>query len=328
MQLLKWKDEAEWKNLRRQGIGGSDAAAVLGFSPWRTPYDVYAEKVLGVEPEAKNPEALKYGKYAEKYVADTYAERTGYAVENFNSTIADGCLHGNVDRLVNTSGKRPSHKSEIRADVILECKTTNDYNWDAVPLFYQAQVQHYLGLVPEAHRADVAVLYKPTGITQIFQVERDDDTIHDMQIYLRDWWKKHVEGNVAPPPICEADVKKIWKQSNPGKSITADDRIYDLSVKLHDVRQQKKELDAEEKNYIDLIACYMGDASTLLNTSGRTILTYKTYKDRANLDKDALIKDLAEKAGLSSPDLENLKLNFTHYTPGIRPMTFPRKKED
>ena len=328
MQYLKWKTEDEWKNIRRQGIGGSDAAAVMGFSPWRTPYDVWAEKVQGVEPEAKNPEALKYGKYAEKYVADTYQERTGYVVRNFNMTISDGCLQGNVDRLVNTSGGLTSYKSEIRADVILECKTTNDYNWDYVPLFYQAQVQHYLGLVPEAKRADVAVLYKPTGITQIFQIERDDDTIHDMQIYLRDWWEKHVVNGEAPAPMCEADVKKIWRQSDPGKKITADDKIYGFVEKLSEVRRQKKELDAEEKNYIDLIACYMGDASTLLNTSGRTILTYKTYADRKNLDKDALIQDLAQKAGLTSDELENLKLNFTHYTPGLRPMAFPRKKED
>ena len=37
----------EWLNYRRQGIGGSDVAAVLGVSPFRTARDVYYDK-LGI----------------------------------------------------------------------------------------------------------------------------------------------------------------------------------------------------------------------------------------------------------------------------------------
>lgn len=29
---------------RRKGIGGSDIAAILGLSPWKTAYQVYQEK--------------------------------------------------------------------------------------------------------------------------------------------------------------------------------------------------------------------------------------------------------------------------------------------
>ena len=31
----------EWLSYRRRGIGGSDAAAILGISPWRTARDLY-----------------------------------------------------------------------------------------------------------------------------------------------------------------------------------------------------------------------------------------------------------------------------------------------
>ena len=37
----------EWLSARRTGIGGSDIAAILGLSPWRTPLDVYRDKVDG-----------------------------------------------------------------------------------------------------------------------------------------------------------------------------------------------------------------------------------------------------------------------------------------
>jgi len=34
----------QWLELRRQGIGGSDAAAILGMNPWKSPMDVWLEK--------------------------------------------------------------------------------------------------------------------------------------------------------------------------------------------------------------------------------------------------------------------------------------------
>ena len=41
--------EEEWLNWRKKGIGGSDVAAVLGISPWKTRRDLFYEKT-GAEP--------------------------------------------------------------------------------------------------------------------------------------------------------------------------------------------------------------------------------------------------------------------------------------
>ena len=35
----------EWLTYRRRGIGGSDAAAILGILPWRTARDLYYDKL-------------------------------------------------------------------------------------------------------------------------------------------------------------------------------------------------------------------------------------------------------------------------------------------
>lgn len=37
--------EEEWLSYRRRGIGGSDVAALLGISPWRTARDLYYDKL-------------------------------------------------------------------------------------------------------------------------------------------------------------------------------------------------------------------------------------------------------------------------------------------
>ena len=40
--------EQEWLAYRRRGIGGSDVAAILGISPFRTARDLYDDKLKDV----------------------------------------------------------------------------------------------------------------------------------------------------------------------------------------------------------------------------------------------------------------------------------------
>jgi predicted phage-related endonuclease len=50
-------NRADWLEWRRGGIGGSDVAAILGVSPWRTEFDVWASKVApDVVPERDSAE--------------------------------------------------------------------------------------------------------------------------------------------------------------------------------------------------------------------------------------------------------------------------------
>ena len=66
--------EETWLQYRRNGIGGSDAAAVIGLSPYKTARDVYFEK-LGREPEDNNTSgwvAMEVGKRLEDLVAGCF----------------------------------------------------------------------------------------------------------------------------------------------------------------------------------------------------------------------------------------------------------------
>ena len=44
----------EWLEQRRQGIGGSDAGAVIGVNKWRSPYTVYCDKLGKLPPIEDN----------------------------------------------------------------------------------------------------------------------------------------------------------------------------------------------------------------------------------------------------------------------------------
>ena len=92
----------EWLQLRRTGIGGSDAGAICGMNPYSSPMTVFQNKTCEVLEEQDN-EAVRQGHDLEDYVAQRFMEATGlkvrrsnymYRSEEYPFMIAD------VDRLV------------------------------------------------------------------------------------------------------------------------------------------------------------------------------------------------------------------------------------
>jgi len=70
----------EWLEERRSGIGGSDAAAVLGISRYASPMKVYLEKTGELEPFAGN-EYTEWGNILEPVIREQFQQRTGFVVE-------------------------------------------------------------------------------------------------------------------------------------------------------------------------------------------------------------------------------------------------------
>lgn len=133
----------EWLQYRRMGIGGSDAAAVCGVSPWKTARELYQEKAEGIfrdEPE-KNWVALEIGKRLEELVVQIFMRRTGlkpYAVRKMSRHPFYPFMLADVDYFV-----------KIGEDVyVVECKTSFSYRMDEwadgnIPLHYELQGRHY-----------------------------------------------------------------------------------------------------------------------------------------------------------------------------------------
>ena len=72
----------EWLGWRRQGIGGSDVAAIIGISPFRTARDIYYDKlgIAAVEEDKGNWVALEMGNLLEDLVAKIFERRTGLEI--------------------------------------------------------------------------------------------------------------------------------------------------------------------------------------------------------------------------------------------------------
>jgi len=60
---------AEWLEQRRQGIGASDAAVILGLTKWKSPMGLYAEKTGLVPMGQEETDLLEWGNRLEPVIA-------------------------------------------------------------------------------------------------------------------------------------------------------------------------------------------------------------------------------------------------------------------
>ena len=74
--------EKEWLEYRRRGIGGSDASAVLGISPFATARDLYYDKlnIVSYEDAEDSWVQKKIGHLLEDLVAEIFHVKTGYKI--------------------------------------------------------------------------------------------------------------------------------------------------------------------------------------------------------------------------------------------------------
>ena len=283
----------DWLAERRTGIGGSDAAAILGLSPWATPVTVWLDKTGRAAPKEET-EAMRIGTELEDFVARRYERETGRRVQRFNRMIHKGCLLGNFDRLVvPDGGKVASYKGEVRTDTLLECKTSSR-DWEGeVPIYYQTQVQHYMGLEPALEHADVACLFLGRKRFEVFRVERDDVAIKKMFEVLAAWWEEFVLGDKMPPPKNDEDCRLLWARSNPGKAVRA---TAEVAARLEAFAAAKaEERAAKEKAAAAMgdVCAFLGDAEILSDpATGRPLATWKSARDTPSTDWEAVAKAL------------------------------------
>jgi len=308
----------EWLAARRTGIGGSDIAAILGLSPWRTPLDVYLDKVDG--REAPETEPMRWGRLLEDVIAREYALRAGVRIQRINTIIRapsrDWAI-ASLDRVVVPAGTRARiYKGELRgAEGALECKSVNAYaagQWgrdddpDAVPIHHAAQCMWYLG-VTGLPWCDVAALIGGQRLI-IRRIERDEETIRAMFERAERFWFEHVVPRVPPAPATARDAAALWPADN-GEALEADE---ELLAAYNAAREAKARMDEAERDYeaaAERIKLALGERSTL-TLNGKPIAAWKATAPRQRIDYEAVIREAAVPAEIIA--------RHTTIQPGIR----------
>ena len=234
---------------RRQYIGGSDIAAIMGQSRWKTPYRLWAEKTGKIESLIKNNEAVEMGTRLEQFVADLFSEKTNKSVRKAPKMYAHPkypFLVAHVDRLITNSNE------------LLECKTCSAYKleeWEnKIPKEYVLQVIWYLGITGRK-KGWIACLiggqkfdYKP--------IEFDEELFNMMVEKAVKFWEM-VQKQIPPLILPEDDevLSEIYSEHTDDMMVLQDlnDRVaYLQEIKMHidEMTKEKREIETELKTVI------------------------------------------------------------------------------
>lgn len=224
----------EWLELRKRGIGGSDAGAILGLNPYASAFQVYCDK-KGMLEEKEDSEAMRQGRDFEEYVARRFEEKEGKEIRRCNFMLQHPeheFMIADVDRLV--VGERAG----------LECKTTSiltktDYENGEIPPQYYAQCVHYMA-VTGADNWYIAILILNKGF-YVFRIDRNEDEINTLVEREQDFWENHLLADKPPDPDGSERAGKVIQRLFPGKKDTPIMLLYGQE----DTMRRYKELDAQ-----------------------------------------------------------------------------------
>lgn len=310
LRLVSTRDMSreDWLQVRKQGIGSSDAATAVGLNPYQSPLELWMVKT-GRDQDLPKPDPedtsspLYWGHVLEPVVAEHYARKTGNKVRRLNAVLQ----HPDPDKawmLANLDYTVVGND----AVQILECKTAGEFGarlWrDGVPEYIQCQVQHQLAVTGK-QAADVCVLLCGQDL-QVFRIERDEEVIERLIALERAFWH-HVETDTPPEADGSDSAGRALQALYPRDAGTVLDLSGDAALcgdfdELLDIRERLSRLQTRESTLKQRIQQTMGDASKAVFPSGE--VSWKRSQDSTVLDSKRLLQDqpdLLSQYGIPKP---------------------------
>ncbi len=265
-------DRAEWLELRRQGIGGSDAAGVLGVSPWSSPVSVFADKVIGEEDRDSEP--MYWGRTLEPVILQHYAQETEREVQGDGRLLRSRefpCMQVTLDGLqVGPDGETG----------FLEVKNTRFHLKDGVPEHYWIQMQHQFA-VTGWRWGSFAVLVAGSEFYWC-DVPRDDDFIDGTLIPAElDFWDRVKAGGPTPPADASDATLEALKRIYPkddGETVALDGDLLLADAARQGFADIIKSTKEQLQGIDNRFKAAIGDATAGVLPNGRTY-TWKARKD-------------------------------------------------
>lgn len=146
-QIIKFNSKEEWLQLRKNGIGGSDVACILGHSPFKNSIDIYKSKIEDVEQITSK--AIEFGNDFEPIIfnAFKYKYKDTYEVLDYKDVIFKNFwnpfLQASVDGVLVNKKTLDVGILEIKTAQERKSKWYDRYGNRIVPQYYLDQAVHY-----------------------------------------------------------------------------------------------------------------------------------------------------------------------------------------
>lgn len=283
LRLVSTKDmdRETWLEVRRQGIGSSDAAAAVGLNPYQSQLELWMHKVgkghllPTIDPnDATSP--MYWGTLLEPIVAAHYTKRTGNRVRRINAVLR----HPKVPWMLANIDREVIGSDSVQ---ILECKTAGLNGarlWkDGVPEYIQLQVMHQLAVTGK-QAADVAVLICGQEL-QVHRIERDEAMIAQLIALEAQFWEWVTFKQEPPADASESAATALRSlyayDQGDAIDLSEDNAASGAFIQLQQVRQQLSDCETKEAQLKHQIQQRMGTASTAQFAEGS--VSWRRSKD-------------------------------------------------
>ena len=284
----------DWLEVRKQGIGSSDAAAACGIHPYLSMLELWMIKTgrlhSHLDDDIDGYSPLYWGNTLEPMVAKYYQQHTGNKVRRVNAILQhpdpdNHFMLANLDYAITGS-------DDVQ---ILECKTAGEHGaklWKhGVPLYVTCQVQHQLAVTGKT-AAHICVLLCGHE-AKIFKVERDEKLIASIIEHERLFWQ-YVETDTPPTPdhseSAARALKLLYPTPEPSSKVdlTDDDGANKLFEQLLSYRDYMQELEQRHDQVKHQLQTLIADNEIAVFEKGA--ISWKRSKDSISLDSKALTK--------------------------------------
>lgn len=215
MQLLR--DREEWEQVRLNTIGGSDAAAIIGKSPYMSNVDLWRIKTGREQPkDLSNLDLVQYGHDAEPLIRSLFAlDNPIYTVAYQPNAIIRNeqrypFAHASVDGLLTRKSDDALGILEIKTTTIQSATQAAKWRDGNVPINYLIQVLWYMGVCEAEFGVICAQLkrfdrngemYKETRQYYIDRADHEQD-IRFLMLKGETFWR-YVTEDKKPPIILD-----------------------------------------------------------------------------------------------------------------------------
>jgi len=302
---MDWTKEAI--EARKQYIGGSDAAAILGRSRYKTAYQVWAIKTGQIiPPDISDKTAVKLGNKLEQTVAEFFEEATGKRLIRSNRTLFHPrykFLGANIDRIV------------VGEDAGLECKTTGQYSeseWrgSEIPEEYLIQCYHYMAVTGKKTWYIAVLIGNRNFLWK--EITRNQDIIDKIIKKEVDFWNTFVVPKVQPLQLITSEddgaIRALYPQATEDSVIEFDDKVGRICESLDSMKADFRILGKEIEEQENTLKALLQDKEIGLTKKYK--ITWKNQVER-RFDSFRFKEDHPDLYAKYSPEVNKRILRLT-----------------
>jgi putative phage-type endonuclease len=266
----------QWLELRKTGIGGSDASVVCGMNKYKSPFELWQEKTGRVEAKEAGEKAY-WGNLLEPFVKEEFEKRSSYKVYVEKVMLQHPkypFMLANIDGMI--------FNEEYPRGCLFEAKTASAYlehEWEdgKVPEAYMLQVQHYLA-VTNFVGAYIAVLIGGNKFKWTF-IPRDEEII-EMLIKIEGVFWEYVKNDTTPPiDGSEASthfIQELYKFCEKNSSIELPSKAEKWINEYQEAQEIEKEMATRKNEVANKLKAMLGNSE--IGTLDKRIVSWKNVE--------------------------------------------------